>query len=91
MPTKSSGLLMILQVLVGELGRILAGFLQIRLGVPAFEHDGEERRVHFARRDLGCLDVLGCFDQRDSGLDILGGPDLDSFASPSPESRTVNS
>jgi hypothetical protein len=35
--------------------------------------------IHFARRRLGGLDVLGCFDQRDGDLDVLGRPDLDSW------------
>jgi hypothetical protein len=42
-----------LQLLVGELRRVLAGILQVGVGVLAFEHHRQERRVAFARGGLG--------------------------------------
>src|SRR5262245_34250958 len=48
-----------LQLVVGELRRILAVLFQVVVGVPALEHHGGEVRVQLAGRDLGRLDVLG--------------------------------
>src|SRR5215468_4553636 len=48
-----------LQLVVGELRRILAVPFQVVVGVPALEHHGGEVHVQLAGADLGRLDVLG--------------------------------
>ncbi len=60
------------QVLVGERGRIGSTGLEVRVGVPPFEHDGEVGSVQLAGGHLRRADVLRRLDQRHRRVDVVG-------------------
>ena len=61
-----------------DLGGVRSFALEIAIGVLAFHHRGEKRRVFFARGLLGGFDVLAAFDDRHEYAGIFGEADLRS-------------
>ena len=59
-----------------NLGASAPGVGQVGVGVPALQHDRQERGIELAGGRLGGPDVLGGVDDRDRGRHVLGEADL---------------